>query len=258
MTARSLPALLLGLAGCFQVQSESLDGDDNGPDPNDGLDAECATAADCTGASASCCECPTYALPVASGWQDSCEDVTCEVPPSCAAAPACEQNQCVLRCLPVTCDLQCPGGFAADALGCLSCACSESPSPPAECSLDTDCVQVPADCCGCARGGADVAVPQGQVDSYDDGLGCSGTETCPGVNVCDAGVVPRCIGGACTLAEPPPADPDPPPDGDGGSMTDTYCGSPDLPPCPTGQVCVLNDPAAMDASEAGLGVCRSG
>jgi hypothetical protein len=77
-------------------------------------------------------------------------------------------------------------------------------------------------------------------------------EACPGVNVCDPDVVARCIGGACTLAEPAAddgEDPDPSPDG-------PYCGSPDLPPCPPGEVCVLNDPAAMDASAAGLGSCQ--
>jgi hypothetical protein len=243
-------ALLLALSACFQGSPEALDGDDD-TGPSDGDIAECATAADCTGAAASCCECPTYAVSRASGWDDSCEEV-CESPPSsCSAAPACAAGTCVLQCLPVTCGLTCPDGFAADSVGCLSCACGGgSPLPPAECAIDADCVQVPADCCGCAAGGADTAVPAGEAESFDDGLGCGTMEACPGVNVCDPEVVPRCLGGACALAAPPATDePDPVPTG--------YCGSPDLPACPAGQVCVLNDPAAMDATAAGLGICRS-
>ncbi|HTM22514.1 MAG TPA: hypothetical protein VL172_18460 [Kofleriaceae bacterium] len=248
-------ALLLALAGCWDTGSQALGGDDSEDPTEPGALPECATATDCTGAAASCCECPTYAVSRASNWDGSCDQVSCDQPPSCSAAPACEAGQCVLRCEPVVCDLSCANGFAADALGCLGCVCNEAVAPPAECSADTDCVRVAADCCGCTQGGADTAVPAAQADAHDLGLGCSGGESCPGVDVCDPDVSPRCINGSCALAEPP-MDPQPPPD-DGGSLTGAYCGSPDLPPCPAGQVCVLNDPAAMDATQAGLGVCRT-
>jgi len=253
---RAAWASLLLVAGCFQPSSQAL-GDDTDHGPNGGSAAECAVDVDCTGGGASCCECPSFAQSRASGWDDSCEDVTCQAPPTCSAAPACDQGQCVLRCAEVVCDLECAGGFVADDLGCLTCACSASPLPPSECQVDADCVRVPADCCGCELGGADTAVPASGADTFTDGLGCSGNGTCPGVDVCDPALVPRCLAGACALSGPPTTDPTDPPDAGSGAEADQYCGTPDLPPCPVGQQCVLNDPAAMEASQAGLGVCRT-
>jgi hypothetical protein len=85
-------------------------------------------------------------------------------------------------------------------------------------------------------------VPAGMLDDFVDGLGCTGSESCPGVSTCNPGDEPRCIGGQCMLtggtAPPPQAD---------------ACGRPDLPPCPAGTVCVINGPDA----EAGTGRCEA-
>ena len=106
---------------------------------------------------------------------------------------------------------------------------------------------MPADCCGCARGGADTAVPAAEADAYVMGLGCPanpGEVPCPEVTTCAADVGPRCILGQCVLGDsslgPPPLPPG-------------ACGRADLPACPAGQACVINqDPAG---NPLGVGVC---
>lgn len=246
------------LAGCITSSADTAGVPE--PDPGDGAAAqECVVAADCTAAGPSCCACPTFAVVRDSGWEDSCEDVTCEIPPTdCPAAAACEQGACVLACAEIACDgaLQCESGPAVDELGCLSCACANpDPSAPAsECQVDADCVQVPADCCGCDQGGADTAVPAAEAVGFSDSLGCSGEGTCPGVNVCDASQMPRCSAGECVLAAAP-SDEDRPDAGPGVSEPQ-LCGSTALPPCPAGWSCVLNAADAEDATRMGLGVCR--
>jgi hypothetical protein len=86
-----------------------------------------------------------------------------------------------------------------------------------------------------------------QASQYIDDLGCSATPSCPGVNVCDASLAPRCIGGVCQLAEA---------SADSSTGGDTLCGTPSLGACPAGFACVLNDPEANDADQFGVGVCR--
>lgn len=242
-----LAAALLG--GCVLY----LDGENaDGPGDDDiGID-ECVTAADCVLAGPTCCDCPGFALPASSGWAEGCANVDCMMPPGeapvCPALVAtCDFGRCVATCAPVVCDMSCPQGFAPDPTGCLTCTCNVMPVPTT-CTLDEECIQVPADCCGCARGGSDTAVPRDQVQQHLDSLGCGTGPTmggCPDVSTCDPARVPRCLDGQCALLGP--NDPgwwEPPPGA---------CGRPDLPECPPGQVCVLNTDSM--AGPLGLGVC---
>lgn len=245
LAVRAVLALcLLGLAACVvsHEQTAGAGGDDSlAPEG-----AECATADDCVAVSATCCGCPGYAQP--GDRQDGCDDVECPADPPGACpdlVTACVDGACTLACAPVTCEMTCPDGFAADEAGCLTCACAAPPDAPGACVVDGDCAQVPADCCGCARGGADTAVPVGAVDAHVEGLGCPADPTeaaCPEIDVCDAAAAPRCVAGQCVL-QPAGADAESP-----------HCGRPDLPPCPEGAVCVLN--ADPDASMDGVGTCQ--
>jgi len=248
----------MGLTGCHTASDQANGAIDPNPGGGGGsAPAECATAADCTLAGPSCCVCPTYALPVSSGWDQSCEDVTCNTPAAdCPSAPACDNGLCVLMCTPVACDgaTQCDAGFAREDAGCLTCSCAAGTDPqaPAGCTGDADCVEVPADCCGCARGGADTAVPASEADSFGNSLGCTGSATCPERDVCDPAATVRCVGGSCQLA-PAPGGGGAPPDG-GPISSPQACGGADLAPCPTGEACVVNDPDAPAGSN--LGICR--
>lgn len=228
--------LALGV-GCVVAQDDAAaaPGDDEVRAPD-----ACLIDTDCTLAGPSCCECPSFAVANA-GWADACEQVDCQAPPDCPALEArCDRGTCVAACAPTACDLQCETGFAVDAAGCTVCACPGGPVA-AQCQLDGDCARVPGDCCGCERGGVDLAVPAGEAAGYVDSLGCTGAEACPGVSTCEAGAEVRCLSGQCTLvaATAPPAD--------------GTCGRPDLPPCPVGQVCVINAPDA----ESGVGRCEA-
>ncbi len=239
----ALAVLALMASGCIEA---SLEADAVGGDDGTSF-AACALDTDCTLAGASCCDCPSFAVPATTGWADSCEDVECAPGGSCTALVArCAQGTCVAGCAPVTCELACADGFAVGASGCQVCACASRSSVPA-CQLDSDCAQVPADCCGCARGGADTAVPAGEVGAHVDGLMCPAWPSCPDVDTCAAGATPRCLVGRCALGAPgdeptPPASPI------------TACGRRDLPPCPAGQQCTLNSDET--ATRLGLGTCR--
>ncbi len=247
-------AALFGLVGC-QTATDGAAGVSTPNPGGGGAPAECVTATDCTAAGPSCCVCPTYAVPVSSGWDNSCEDVTCDIPADCPTEPACEGGLCVLVCTPVACDgaVQCDGGFARDDAGCLSCSCAPSdPQAPAECTANADCVEVPADCCGCARGGADTAVPASEAGAFADSLGCTGSGSCPERDVCDPAASARCVAGACLLVSSPGGGGSPP--DAGPTSSPQACGGPDLAPCPVGQACVVNDPGAPAGSN--LGICR--
>jgi len=225
-------------AGC--VVSSAADGGFAPDDDDDRGDDFCGRDTDCTLAGPSCCECPTFALHVSSGWDDACEQVECTLPASCPALQArCEQGQCVAACAPMTCDLSCETGFVVDAAGCTVCQCSGGPLAP-QCNLDGDCVRVPADCCGCDRGGADTAVAAAEAGAFVEDLDCGGQEACPGVSTCDPEATAHCNAGRCELSaggiSPPP----------GGA-----CGRPELPPCPSGETCVIN----TADGEAGEGRC---
>lgn len=247
---RALACAAIALAACetFRSDEAALPGDDMPLD-------RCTDDRDCVLAGPSCCECPTYATTIASGWAQGCANVECTGtdaatggPSACPALVAqCTFGTCTAACAPIACDLTCGAGFAPDPSGCLTCACNAMPAP-AQCEVDTDCAQVPADCCGCARGGADTAIPRGSLAEHDDRLMCPddpGDVACPDVSTCDPQQVPRCQGGQCTLAGP--GEPTQPPAG--------ACGRPDLPPCPPGQVCTLNRDEG--AGPLGLGVCEA-
>ena len=234
-------ACLALAGGCVFAASEQ--GADLSPDDDVRGGDACLVDRDCLLAGPSCCECPSFAVGSDSGWGDACEQVDCPAPTSCPALVArCLDGVCTAACAPSTCDLSCPTGFAVDDAGCTTCACAGGGAPQPTCQLDTDCVRAPADCCGCDRGGADTAVPADMLDGFVDGLGCTGNESCPGVSTCDPGDEPRCTGGQCVLT-----------DGGGATPPTDACGRADLPPCPSGTVCVIN---AEDA-EAGTGRCEA-
>ncbi|HTJ45070.1 MAG TPA: hypothetical protein VL463_23340 [Kofleriaceae bacterium] len=230
--------LLLLVGACTGAADQAL----GVQDPNGDAAPECTVDQDCVAASSACCECPTFALPATSGW--SCAKVACDPDPQCnEVRAACDHNLCVLACAQIACDLSCAGGFAVDAAGCQTCACA-APGAAAQCTLDSDCARVPADCCGCAKGGADTAIPASEVDAHDGMLMCSGTDPCPGVDVCEPGATARCDDGHCTLSSVPTTNPMLPPGA---------CGRPDLPACDAGLRCILNGNQAAEA--AGVGVC---
>jgi hypothetical protein len=230
--------LTLLLAGCslYRADVQSVAGDDTMP----GI--ECETAADCMLAASSCCACPDFAMP--AGSPNGCDQVECPMPADCPPlVAACDQGVCTTACAPAPCDLQCDGGFLTDPNGCLACACGADTDPPSACTVDADCVEVPADCCGCAHGGSDQAVPAADAEAAAEALMCPSSPACPDVDVCDPSLVPRCLGGGCVLA---------PSTMDG---LGSFCGTPDLPPCPDGTVCVLN--ADPDANQQGVGTCQA-
>jgi len=235
---RAIAVLLALLAACSGSQyPEGLTDIGSGEGAN-GAAAECQTDGDCVLAAARCCDCPTFAMPVDPA-VDICAGVTCPVPgPTCAANvhAACVQSTCELACDAIECDQSCPDGFAVDASGCATCACLEVADRT--CTASTDCVEVPADCCGCAKGGMDTAVPSADAPSNEAGLDCPSSPACPGVSTCQADLSPQCVQGTCALQPALPA---------------TACGRPDLPPCGAGTICALNvDP---QATAQGVGVC---
>jgi hypothetical protein len=238
VTLRSWAVIVLSVFVLACSQSDGLfAATDQEPD-KEGL-GMCVVDADCQLARATCCECPSFALPRGDGKLEGCDGVDC--PPPQAACPlihaACDAGVCVVACEPATVTRSCAAGFAADAAGCLIDACASSAG---ECGGDGDCVRTRADCCGCAGGGGDTAVPAAQRTDYDAQLGCPASPQCPGVDVCVADEVPRCLQGACSLlADELPAD---------------ACGRPDLPSCPPGTACVVN--ASAPADRHGVGVCR--
>ena len=251
-------AAFLASAGCSSASGENLsaegdrdDGDDSGGGGASPDGIECQLAVDCVPAGSTCCDCPAFAVSAASGYEEACADVTCDpAPTDCALTePACNAGRCELICSPVVTDMVCADGFARDDFGCLLDACAGPDGSGPECNGDQDCVQVPADCCGCQRGGSDTAVPAGSESQHEDDLACPPDPSCPGVDVCDPDSEPRCIGGSCRLSVPPsePGDDEPP---------SILCGTPETPPCRDGQVCVLNHPDAGDATQQGAGSCR--
>ncbi|HLL21087.1 MAG TPA: hypothetical protein VK427_03100 [Kofleriaceae bacterium] len=227
------------VAACPSRSKELTGADDSAPpDPNMSR-SPCSRDADCELAGRTCCDCPTFALSFDDPKLDACRGVVC--PPSgrtCSAIHAvCERNECKVACSPVVVTQSCETGFASDSTGCLIDACAQLPAPT--CELDSDCVQTRADCCGCARGGADTAVPLAMRAAFDENLGCTGEEACPEANICDS-ETPQCAQGSCKLVA--------------GTLPDDACGRPDLAACPDGQACTVNasDPANMH----GVGVCR--
>ena len=237
--------LLVALAGCFGALDSRAATEDDGDGGGSGSGMggasfeECRFADDCVPAGPKCCDCPTHAVPVDDPAQKACENVDCPLP-TCGSPmeAACEGGKCVLVCSPVACDsASCADGFATDANGCLTCQCAIPTST--ECNADNQCARVRADCCGCALGGNDTAVPAGSVTAWEQQLMCPANPSCPEVNTCAPDLAARCVAGECTLVA--------------GLLPPNACGRPDLPACPQGEVCTVNasDPATMQ----GVGVC---
>src|ERR1700733_4291859 len=223
-------AFLMVLAGC-QPALDEPDVDGYGGGSGSAQLGECHVDSDCETAGATCCACPTFAVPTSDPGQHACNEIACPAS-NCAdnVRAACTNNACVLECIAMACSSSCDQGYALDANGCLSCDCDQVAAPT--CAVDTDCVRVPADCCGCANGGVDTAVPAGDTDAYNAGLDCAPNPSCPGNDTCAPDLAPACVQGSCELVAPvPPA----------------ACGRTDLPPCPTGQNCTIN---ASDAATA--------
>lgn len=274
-------AALLALVACGpdgDDSDEQASGDDGGgagdgtggEDMGDGssggggeppLDEPCVVDDECVAVPSSCCECPAFAVNTGSGVAGACDQVECEqLPQDCpAVVPACIDSLCQLVCETVEATMTCANGFARDSFGCLVDACREHPGAFFACKGEGDCVEAQADCCGCERGGASTAVAAASLDEYIASLGCPpGEPKCPDVDVCDSALIPRCIAQTCTLGPDGGSGGD---DGDGdggddgGSDDGILCGVPDFPPCPKGQVCVLNHPDANDATRMGVGSC---
>jgi hypothetical protein len=236
-------ALVAACGGSDVGNIDSLGGDGGGGEGGGSAEGgtnggECMIDSDCMPAAARCCDCPTFATP-SDPDQNICAGVTCPMPgPTCSPNihAACNQGFCVLACNVTECDMSCADGFALDANGCVTCSCYANADPT--CTASTDCAEVPADCCGCALGGTDTAVPTSNVSSYEAGLDCPTDPSCPGVSTCQTDLMPTCVQGACALQPALPSD---------------ACGRPDLPGCGSGEICALNsDPLA---SAQGVGAC---
>src|SRR5690606_40804527 len=63
----------------------------------------------------------------------------------------------------------------------------------------SDLARARDDCCGCARGGMDTAVPASEVAAHEAALMCPQDPSCPDVDTCAPELAARCIAGACTL-----------------------------------------------------------
>ena len=239
-------------AGCVSSAAErSLETDE--PSPGAGLNGlECHEASDCVAASSSCCECPTFAVPKTAGYEDVCDGAGCSPPDVCSATRVgCHGGSCVLECATIPaaeCATPCPSGYMRDEFGCLTCTCvPEGVGDSGECMVNSDCVRVSADCCGCERGGQDRAIPKSEADSFEDGMGCQTDSPCPEVSVCDDRV-PQCVEQTCVLAGNSDPESAPP--------TAHFCGYDGALPCPEGTQCVLNEPGFDDANELGVGTCQ--
>ena len=236
-------ALVAGCPGAIKEDGQAAGDDGNGSGSGFGsVPAECAQAIDCVPAGPKCCDCPTHAVPASDPTQKACAAVDCG-PMSCGSPmeAACVNQRCELVCAPVACDANasCPYGFETDANGCLTCTCAQAPSAP-QCSLDNECARVKDDCCGCAMGGKDTAIPQTDVASHDAMLGCSANPSCPGGNTCAADLSARCVQGECELVS--------------GQIPANACGRADLAMCPAEQACTVN--ANDQATMYGVGVCQ--
>jgi hypothetical protein len=249
-------ALCVALGGCgdflgdkrgLEAQADNDTGDDGAGMGGGAPYASCSLNSDCVAAGPKCCDCPTHAVSKNDPAQSACTSVNC--PPlssmDCGSPmeAACVGGACMLVCAPVACDpnISCPSGFATDANGCLTCECAGVASAgDAECTNDNQCARVRDDCCGCANGGYDTAVPTSEVAAHDAALMCPSDPMCPGGNVCAADLAARCIQGTCSLVEGPPPS--------------NACGGANQAPCPPGEYCYVN--ADDSATMNGVGVCQ--
>jgi hypothetical protein len=231
---------LVALAACVDATKYDAGGGDDTGNPSQ-APGSCSIDADCVAAGATCCGCPTYAVPSTDPVARACADVDC--PSSeCAenvVAKCSKGGRCELACAPRACEqpsATCAYGFAADANGCLTCECAVPAA--GGCTADAQCTRTRADCCGCQRGGFDTAVLVSDQMRFDDGLECTEVPACPDINTCTTDK-PTCVQGRCDLVSP--------------ELPVGACGRADLPACPAGTVCVVN--ASDQANMHGVGVC---
>ncbi|MCP4447709.1 MAG: hypothetical protein GY811_20585 [Myxococcales bacterium] len=259
-----LGGALLLIGGCFGSESSELSlggGSDDGggrggfgpPQEGDyglGEPQQCTQASDCVLAASTCCECPSFAARMGEGYDAGCDAIDCEAPTGlCPAVEAtCDSGECIMICSPIQTDKTCAFGFIRDDAGCLTNECATPSMDLAECEIDTDCVQIPADCCGCAQGGEDRAALAEDAEALVDELACPPSSACPEIDVCDSSQIPRCITGSCVLAD---LSMNPQPD----PSSIQLCGTPQLELCPSGSQCVLNQVSAKEASDLGVGSC---
>jgi hypothetical protein len=232
---RALLALVV-VAGCSSPVQHDVMGN-RFPGQGSGAPLECTIDDDCEAVGLKCCDCPTYAIPSTDLAPKACTAVMCPsmtCPDNVRAA--CDAGLCVLACAPLACSLTCADGYVIDANGCAECQCAAVAD--GGCSHDSDCVRTRADCCGCAGGGVDTAMPVAEQASYDASLMCPPDPACSGTDTCAADLAPACVEGSCNLVSPLPSN---------------ACGRPDLPTCPPGQTCTLN--SGDVATTHGVGVC---
>ncbi len=239
--------LTLLLAGCPSTGKDAPlanGGDDDfagdaGVGSNPAPAVPCDEDTDCALAGATCCACPSFAVAANDPGQKACSSIDCP-PMDCPTnlRAACTNRTCQVACAATTCSNSCPEGFAADANGCLTCACFQAGAD--SCAQDADCAEVAAECCGCAHGGTDFAILASQAAAYEQSLNCPASPQCPNQNTCVPDAAPHCIQGSCLLGAPDP-------------LPGNACGRPDLMACPSDQVCVLNSNAGAD--RLGVGVC---
>lgn len=207
--------------------------------------AECTSDDDCILAGASCCACPSYAVPLADSSLGACDGVSCPYPDCSNNVQArCVGHTCKMECLALVCSNVCQYGFARADDGCLTCNCAGSGT----CADDRDCYEEPADCCGCHDGGSDTAVGSDELAAHAESLECPPDPICPGTNVCDPEAHARCFGTRCYFV----------PGVDETFPGQTFlCGRAELGPCPATQgvtwTCAVNVLAAANAQ--GAGVC---
>ncbi len=244
---------LLGVSQGMAVCELSANSETTADAPTDGAEpggapvqADCELPSACVLAASTCCECPSFAVPLSDGFVDSCEDVDCEASEICPAIVAsCEGNQCQVACAAVATENQCEFGFVRDSAGCLVDECDSGDNVLA-CKQASDCQQIPSDCCGCARGGSEQAVLASAAAALLSELACTGQESCPEIDVCDSEEAPQCVAGACVLTSAGPTDSPP---------SAALCGTLALGLCSAGFTCLLNYAAEETASALGVGVC---
>ena len=98
----------------------------------------------------------------------------------------------------------CPTGSACDRIFCIRAPCPSfcnAVDPAFACETDTDCVSVPADCCGCSMGGESLAINGDYADARRPV--CEGT-FCPAVYLC-RDEQPACVANRCELVPAAPS-----------------------------------------------------
>jgi len=118
----------------------------------------------------------------------------------CFTSPS--MSSCTTRCKVADlrgCGVQ-TAGWTGDARCATACACGagDQVNYVDGCTADSDCVLVPADCCGCQRGGSSVAIQSALRDGWTKALAvdCPDSPLCAGADRCGA-PMPSCSKGRC-------------------------------------------------------------